>query len=37
MMALKKVASNEGIVLFRALEILHVCLRTRESTMPCIW
>jgi hypothetical protein len=37
MMAWQKVASNEFIVLSRALEILHVCLRTREITMTCIW
>jgi hypothetical protein len=37
MMASQKVAGNEVIVLSRALEILHVCLCTRESTIPWIW
>ncbi len=37
LMASQKVAFYCVIMLFRAVEILHVCLRTRERTMPCTW
>jgi hypothetical protein len=36
MMASQKAAGNEVIVLFQALEILHVWLRTWKITTLCI-
>jgi hypothetical protein len=37
MMASQKVAIYRIIVLSRALEILHILLRSWKITIPCIW
>jgi hypothetical protein len=37
LMASQRVASNEVVMLIRALEILHAGLRIRESRIPCLW